>query len=164
MSGGRLQARQWAIPGGGTPDVGKVTANGTQLWLSGRNDRSVYVLSTADGHLIGKIDVGKGPHGLCAWPQPGRYSLGHTGPVHVRLPVAAGVQGEVPSAGSGEDPHDVGAPRISRVRSAGGAARLTLAGVVVSLVQIGRVADAGGRLRRYLRSGLTRCGASDECR
>ena len=80
-----MQARQWAIPGGGTPDVGKVTANGTQLWLSGRYDRydrydrSVYVLSTADGHLIGKIDVGKGPHGLCVWPQPGRYSLGHTG-------------------------------------------------------------------------------------
>jgi hypothetical protein len=19
------------------------------------------------------------PHGLCVWPQPGRYSLGHTG-------------------------------------------------------------------------------------
>jgi DNA-binding beta-propeller fold protein YncE len=52
--------------------MGNVTANGTQLWLSGRYDRSVYVLSTADGHLIGKIDVGKGPHGLCAWPQPGR--------------------------------------------------------------------------------------------
>jgi len=23
--------------------------------------------------------VGNGPHGLCVWPQPGRYSLGHTG-------------------------------------------------------------------------------------
>jgi hypothetical protein len=23
--------------------------------------------------------VGSGPHGLCVWPQPGRYSLGHTG-------------------------------------------------------------------------------------
>jgi acetyl-CoA synthetase len=23
--------------------------------------------------------VGKGPHGLCIYPQPGRYSLGHTG-------------------------------------------------------------------------------------
>ena len=22
---------------------------------------------------------GDGPHGLCVWPQPGRYSLGHTG-------------------------------------------------------------------------------------
>ena len=59
--------------------MANVTANGTQLWLSGRYDRSVYVLSTADGHLIRKIDVGKGPHGLCVWPQPGRYSLGHTG-------------------------------------------------------------------------------------
>jgi hypothetical protein len=37
------------------------------------------VLSTTDGHLIHKIDVDAGPHGLCVWPQPGRYSLGHTG-------------------------------------------------------------------------------------
>jgi hypothetical protein len=37
------------------------------------------VLSTADGALIRKIGVGDGPHGLCVWPQPGRYSLGHTG-------------------------------------------------------------------------------------
>jgi hypothetical protein len=20
-----------------------------------------------------------GPHGVCVWPQPGRYSIGHTG-------------------------------------------------------------------------------------
>ena len=26
-----------------------------------------------------RIPVGGGPHGLCVWPQPGRYSLGHTG-------------------------------------------------------------------------------------
>jgi YVTN family beta-propeller protein len=70
---------KWQIPGGGSPDMGNVTADGTQLWLSGRYDRAVYVLSTADGHLIHKMDVGNGPHGLCVWPQPGRYSLGHTG-------------------------------------------------------------------------------------
>jgi YVTN family beta-propeller protein len=68
----------WQIPGG-SPDMGNVTADGSQLWLSGRYDRSVYVLSTDDGHLIHQIDVGDGPHGLCVWPQPGRYSLGHTG-------------------------------------------------------------------------------------
>ena len=27
----------------------------------------------------GKIAVGSQPHGLCVWPQPGRYWLGHTG-------------------------------------------------------------------------------------
>lgn len=70
---------KWRIPGGGSPDMGNVTADGTQLWLSGRYDRSVYVLDTADGHLIRRIPVGDGPHGLCVWPQPGRYSLGHTG-------------------------------------------------------------------------------------
>ena len=70
---------KWQIPGGGSPDMGNVTADGTQLWLSGRYDRAIYVLSTADGSMIRKIPVGDGPHGLCVWPQPGRYSLGHTG-------------------------------------------------------------------------------------
>jgi YVTN family beta-propeller protein len=70
---------KWHIPGGGSPDMGNVTADGTQLWLSGRYDNVVYVLSTVDGALIRKIPVGNGPHGLCVWPQPGRYSLGHTG-------------------------------------------------------------------------------------
>ncbi|TVT24358.1 YncE family protein [Amycolatopsis acidiphila] len=70
---------KWSIPGGGSPDMGNVTADGTQLWLSGRYDRSVYVLSTKDGSLIRKIPVGNEPHGLCVWPQPGRYSIGHTG-------------------------------------------------------------------------------------
>ena len=69
----------WHLPGGGSPDMGNVTADGTQLWLSGRYDKTVYVLSTKDGSLIRKIPVGIEPHGLCVWPQPGRYSLGHTG-------------------------------------------------------------------------------------
>jgi DNA-binding beta-propeller fold protein YncE len=68
----------WPIPGG-SPDMGGVTADGGQLWLSGRYNREVYVLSTADGALLARIPVGDGPHGLCVWPQPGRYSLGHTG-------------------------------------------------------------------------------------
>lgn len=70
---------KWYIAGGGTPDMGNLTADGTQLWLSGRYDNAVYVLSTTDGHLIKKIPVHGGPHGLAVWPQPGRYSLGHTG-------------------------------------------------------------------------------------
>ncbi|HKS50388.1 MAG TPA: hypothetical protein VJS67_00790 [Pseudonocardiaceae bacterium] len=70
---------KWHIPGGGSPDMGNLTADGTQFWISGRYDNVVYVLSTVDGTLIKKIPVGKGPHGLSVWPQPGRYSLGHTG-------------------------------------------------------------------------------------
>jgi DNA-binding beta-propeller fold protein YncE len=68
----------WPIPGG-SPDMGGVTSDGSQLWLSGRYNKEVYVLSTTDGHLLARIPVGDGPHGLCVWPQPGRYSLGHTG-------------------------------------------------------------------------------------
>jgi DNA-binding beta-propeller fold protein YncE len=70
---------RWQLPGGGSPDMGNLTADGTQLWLSGRYNSAVYVLSTKDGTLLHTIPVGNEPHGLCVWPQPGRYSLGHTG-------------------------------------------------------------------------------------
>jgi YVTN family beta-propeller protein len=69
----------WDIPGGGSPDMGNVTADGNELWVSGRYDREVYVFDTRTGKLTHRIPVGKEPHGLCVWPQPGRYSLGHTG-------------------------------------------------------------------------------------
>ena len=68
----------WPIPGGGSPDMGNVTADGRQLWLSGRFDNVVYVFDTTTGK-VKSIKVGKEPHGLAVWPQPGRYSLGHTG-------------------------------------------------------------------------------------
>ncbi len=69
----------WALPGGGSPDMGNISADGAVLWLSGRHDSVVYAISTVDGHLLAKIPVGDGPHGLAVWPLPGRYSLGHTG-------------------------------------------------------------------------------------
>jgi YVTN family beta-propeller protein len=75
---GRL-VRKWHIRGGGSPDMGGVSADGKVLWLSGRYDGEVYAIDTRDGHTIAKIPVGSGPHGLAVYPQPGRYSLGHTG-------------------------------------------------------------------------------------
>jgi DNA-binding beta-propeller fold protein YncE len=69
----------WSIPGGGSPDMGGVSANGATLWLSGRYDGVVYGFNTHTGKLIAKIPVGGSPHGIAVWPQPGRYSLGHTG-------------------------------------------------------------------------------------
>jgi len=68
----------WPIPGGGSPDMGNVSADGKTLWLSGRYDNVVYVFDTTSG-AVTVIPVGKEPHGLTVWPQPGRYSLGHTG-------------------------------------------------------------------------------------
>ncbi|HEX3830225.1 MAG TPA: hypothetical protein VHV82_23400 [Sporichthyaceae bacterium] len=70
---------RWALPGGGSPDMGGLSVDGKQLWLTGRYNRVVYVIDTTTGKLLHKIPVGAGPHGLCFWPQPGRYSLGHTG-------------------------------------------------------------------------------------
>jgi DNA-binding beta-propeller fold protein YncE len=68
----------WPIPGGGSPDMGNVSADGRYLWLSGRYDDEVYRIDTGSGS-VDKVNVGREPHGLTVWPQPGRYSLGHTG-------------------------------------------------------------------------------------
>jgi len=68
----------WTIPGGGSPDMGNLTIDGKQLWLSGRYDNEVYIFDTTSGS-VKKIPVKSEPHGLTVWPQPGRYSLGHTG-------------------------------------------------------------------------------------
>jgi DNA-binding beta-propeller fold protein YncE len=70
---------KWHIPGGGSPDMGGVSADGRTLWLSGRYNAEVYAIDTSTGRLLRRIRVGTGPHGLCVWPQPGRYSIGHTG-------------------------------------------------------------------------------------
>src|SRR5262245_30760662 len=75
----RTLAKTWRIPGGGSPDMGGISADGKVLWLSGRYHAEVYAIDTTDGHLLARIPVSKGPHGLCVYPQPGRYSLGHTG-------------------------------------------------------------------------------------
>jgi len=68
----------WPFPGAGSPDMGNVSVDGKQLWLSGRYDNVVYVIDTTSGE-VKTIPVGREPHGLTVWPQPGRYSLGHTG-------------------------------------------------------------------------------------
>jgi YVTN family beta-propeller protein len=70
---------RWKIPGGGSPDMGGVTVDGSQLWLSGRYNSEIYVLNTRSGALIRRVKVNPGPHGLLVWPQPGSFSLGHTG-------------------------------------------------------------------------------------
>ena len=86
----RTVAATWVLPpesgahlGNGTnlasPDMGGVSAEGPVLWLSGRYDSDVYAIDTTTGQQIARIAVGNGPHGVCVWPQPGRYSVGHTG-------------------------------------------------------------------------------------
>ena len=74
----RKVVANWPIPGGGSPDKGNVSADGKTLWLSGRYDNVVYAFDTGTGE-VKKVAVGTEPHGLAVWPQPGRYSLGHTG-------------------------------------------------------------------------------------
>jgi DNA-binding beta-propeller fold protein YncE len=74
----RTVVANWPVPKGGSPDMGNVSADGRTLWLSGRYDNVVYAFDTATGEAK-VIPVGTEPHGLAVWPQPGRYSLGHTG-------------------------------------------------------------------------------------
>jgi DNA-binding beta-propeller fold protein YncE len=69
----------WRLRGGGSPDMGGLSADGRWLWLSGRYHQQVYAIDTRTGRLVARVAVGVGPHGVCVWPQPGRYSLGHTG-------------------------------------------------------------------------------------
>ncbi len=71
--------KTWVLPQPASPDMGGVSADGRTLWLSGRYNGVVYAINTSTGRLRATIQVGSGPHGLCVWPQPGRYSLGHTG-------------------------------------------------------------------------------------
>jgi YVTN family beta-propeller protein len=75
----RKVIRTWRIPGGGSPDMGGISPDGRVLWSSGRFNGVVYAMSTRNGHLLARIPVGSGPHGVCVYPLPGRYSLGHTG-------------------------------------------------------------------------------------
>ena len=70
---------KWVIPNGGSPDMGGLSADGKVMWISGRYNAEVYAFDTDSGKLLARIPVGKGPHGVCVYPQPGRYSLGHTG-------------------------------------------------------------------------------------
>jgi YVTN family beta-propeller protein len=75
----RRPVAKWRLPGGGSPDMGGLSADGRVLWLSGRYNSEVYAIDTRTGALLHRIPVGQGPHGLAVWPQPGRYSIGHTG-------------------------------------------------------------------------------------
>jgi YVTN family beta-propeller protein len=72
---------RWDVPGGGSPDMGALSPDGTELWMGGRYDAEVYVFNTREGRLTHRIPAGMNPHGLTVWPQPGRYSFGHTGNV-----------------------------------------------------------------------------------
>ncbi|WP_406384136.1 hypothetical protein [Streptomyces sp. NBC_01618] len=77
--GRRELVKKWRLPGGGSPDMGGVSSDGKVLWLSGRYNSVVYAIDTTTGKQLARIPVGSGPHGLAVYPQPGRYSLGHTG-------------------------------------------------------------------------------------
>jgi YVTN family beta-propeller protein len=75
----RKAVEKFKLPGGGSPDMGGLSPDGAVFWVSGRYNSVVYAIRLSNGRLLARIKVGKGPHGLAVYPQPGRYSLGHTG-------------------------------------------------------------------------------------
>lgn len=64
---------------GGSPGMAQVSPDGAQLWVSNRFGTTISVVDTTNGHVLRRIQVGKDPHGLTYFPQPGNYSLGHNG-------------------------------------------------------------------------------------
>lgn len=75
----RTISATWHFLAGASPDMGGLSPDGKELWLSGRYNATIYKISTVDGRLLGQVPVPLKPHGLLVWPQPGRFSLGHTG-------------------------------------------------------------------------------------
>jgi YVTN family beta-propeller protein len=75
----RQVVAKWHIPGGGSPDMLQLSPDGTELWASGRYNRTVYVMNTTSGELLARIPVGAEDHGLTYFPNVGLHSLGHNG-------------------------------------------------------------------------------------
>jgi len=75
----RQVVAKWHIPGGGSPDMLQLSPDGTELWASGRYNRTVYVMNTTTGELLARIAVGAEDHGLTYFPNVGLHSLGHNG-------------------------------------------------------------------------------------
>ena len=69
----------WQTPEHYHLDMGGLSVDGKTLWISARNEGWVLGFDTTTGAVVAKIHVGGMPHGLLVWPQPGRYSIGHTG-------------------------------------------------------------------------------------
>ncbi|MGH8632938.1 MAG: YncE family protein [Burkholderiales bacterium] len=65
---------------GGSPDMGQLSPDGTQLWISSRFYADVRVVDTRTGDVIATIPTDKEPHGLTYFPNSrGTRSLGHNG-------------------------------------------------------------------------------------
>ena len=48
-------------------------------YVTNGKSNSVSVIDLLELRNLKTIPVGTEPHGLTVWPQPGRFSLGHTG-------------------------------------------------------------------------------------
>jgi len=71
---------------GGTPDMGQLSPDGTQLWISsrypimGHSNSDVRVIDTRTGKVIATIPTDRESHGLTYFPNSrGTRSLGHNG-------------------------------------------------------------------------------------
>ena len=60
----RRVAVTWLIPNGGSPTWAACRQTAACCAPSGRYNSEVYAIDAADGHLLARIRVGKGPHGL----------------------------------------------------------------------------------------------------
>jgi YVTN family beta-propeller protein len=73
----RREIGRWRLPS--APGAAGVSPTGRVLWVSARAADAVYAVSTRTGRVLRTVTTRAGPYGLCVHPQPGRFSLGHTG-------------------------------------------------------------------------------------
>jgi hypothetical protein len=64
------------IDGDAFVEIGFITTGTGAHGLYPSRDATKLYVSNRGSHLV---CGGRKPHGLTVWPQPGRYSLGHTG-------------------------------------------------------------------------------------
>jgi hypothetical protein len=66
----------WPVPGGGSPDMGGVSRRRQAPVAVGPLRRRGLPLRHHERRGRRSFAVGKQPHGLAVWPQPGRYNAG----------------------------------------------------------------------------------------
>ena len=79
----RRVVKKWRLPGGGSPDMGGVSANGRVLWLTGRYNGVIYAISTRTGSPSACVSSSnsQSASSTSGGPMPSRVSCATTGPI-----------------------------------------------------------------------------------
>jgi DNA-binding beta-propeller fold protein YncE len=80
VDGEKLETTDFLPTGAGAHGLyTSLSGDGSTLWLTSRYGSEICAIDVRSGQTLATVRVGAAPHGLTVYPQPGRYSLGHTG-------------------------------------------------------------------------------------